>query len=750
MSEVDDASWADGEHAQPSAPAPTAELLDYGVVRGKVAALIDDQPEQALELLEQLGRWPDSTRHLDDNVWLYESTARLQQQSGDVDAALENYARGFALEPRQRSLVEAYADLLFDANRFEEGLRAVQQLLLHHKRELPAEELAGIYRRLGASYEALGHLQKARTAFEKALEQHQGDQLALTGLLRVVSDGAEPSEVIRVRQKLVRSLREPAQRSIALLALGDDWFNEFNDAGRALDVYEQALQEDPQNKAALERIARVGSEVEDWRRVSRAYFTLAEVSSDPAEKADWIIKASTVARDELWESDKALNGFRAALKLDPTRLDAFKVVTSLLVDGKKWEELEQAYLQVITDNVENGTTDNRVLAVLWQKLGDLYRLHLARDNDAVFAYAQAAERLPDNVHLHAAVVQIAESNSDHLDKAVVHLREMLRLSEDDAPLLERLAKVYMRQKAFDRALCVYRALSHVGMSLDEKAQGFIDRFDTAMFRPIETKLTPAVMKQFIYHEQMDNDLSLLFAALKPGLDEWTGEDKGKYGLKRRDRVKVEEPLAFNNIYRSVGSSLGWEALPEIWHKPDQLGLVNGALVPEGLIAGDKLLGSGREEFMAFVIAKQLFLFLPPFYLASIRPVTDLQVFLRLALIHVRPDRQPDNLDKGSESALKAIKKRVRGKDFEQMKAAIDRLSQAQPDLTAWVETVEDCANRVGLLFADDINVCREYLEVEPQSVGQRSVDDRMKAILTYAVSEKFLDLRERLGLTIAS
>lgn len=749
MSDVDDASWADGE-AAPSESPRTTELVDYGAVRGRIAEFEDSQPELALELLEQLSRWPDSTRHLEDNVWLYESLGRLQQTTGNLDSALENYARGFALEPRQRTLLEAYADLLFDVNRFEEGLRVVQQLLLHHKRDLPPEELAGIYRRLGSSYEALGHYSKARTAFEKALEQHPADQISLTGLLRVVAEGAEPTEVIRVRQKLVRSLKEPAQRSIALLALGDDWFNEFNDSGRALDVYEQALAEDPQNKAALQRIARVGTDVGDWKRVSRAFFTLAELAEDMSEKADWIIKASTVARDELWESDKALNGFRAALKLDPSRLDAFKFVTSLLVDGKKWEELEQAYLQVITDNVEAGNNNPRVLAVLWQKLGDLYRLHLQRDDDAVFAFSQAAEQLPDNIHLHSAVAELAEVKTDHLDKAVVHLREMLRLSDDDAPLLERLGKVFMRQKAFDRALCVYRVLDHVGMPLDEKAKGFVDKFDTAMFRPIPNKLTPAVLKQYVYHEQMDNDLSLLFGALKPGLDEWTGEDKGKYGLKRRDRVDLSEPLAFNNIYKSIGDCLGWTTLPDLWHRDEQVGLINGALVPEGLIAGDKLLGSGREEFMAFIIAKQLFLFLPPFYLASIRPPTDLQVFMRLAAIHVRPDLQAEKLDKGSESALKAIKKRVRGKDFEQMKKSIDNLTKRKADIAGWVEVVEDCANRVGLLFADDINVCREYLEIEPQTVGGRSVDERMASILDYAVSDKFMDLRERLGVAIAS
>lgn len=750
MSDVEDASWADGEVEDvESAATPQSELVDFSTVRARVEEFLRaEEHEHALELLDQMARWPDSTRYLEDNVWMYETLGRLRHAQGNVEGALAAFGRGFELEPRERSLVESYADALFANDQFEDGLKVVQQLLLHHKRSLPADELASIYRRLGSSYEALGHFAKARTAFEKALEQNMNDQQALTGLLRVVSEVEEPMEVIRVRQKLVKSLTNPAARSMALLALGDDWVNEFNDPGRGLDVYEQALAEDHQNKAALERIWRVGSEVGDWRRVTRALFTLADVSQEPTERAEYIVRASQVARDELWESDKALEGFRTALELDPTRLDAFKAVTSLLVDSKKWEDLEAAYLQVINANVEAGNDDPRLMAVLWQKLGDLYSMHLHQDDQAVVAYGQAAERLPDNIHLHAAVAKIAEGHEDFYDKAVLHIREMMRLSDHDANLLERLAKVYLRMKQVDRSLCVFRVLEHTGFDLDEKAKGFVSRFDTAMFRPINTKFSASLLKQYVYHEGLDNDLSNLFASLKVGLDEWTGEDKGKYGLKRRDRVTIEEPLAFNNIYRSVGASLGWSEMPNLWHKPDQTGLINGALVPEGLIAGDRLLGSGREEFMAFIIAKQLFLFLPPFYLAAIRPPTDLQVFFVLAASHVRPDINVE-MTKDRESALKAIKKKVRGSDFELLKKSVDNLARREADLNGWVERVEDCANRVGLIFSDDINACREYLDVEPQRIGTRSVDERMQALMSYAVSDKFMDLRERLGIAVA-
>ncbi len=752
MSDVEDTAWADGEVEEaPAAEAPEStsmELVDFRKVREHVAEFrAAGETEMVAQLLGQIARWPDSTRYLEDNVWMHHNLGSARRAQGDLEGAREHFARGFELEPRDLDLLRDYSELLFDTQEFEEGLRVMQSLLLHHKRSMKSKELAGIYRGLGATYEALEKYDRSRTAFEKALEHDGSDQIALTGLLRVVAETAEPMEVIRVRQKLIRSLGAPEARSMALLALGDDWLNEFNDSGRALDVYEQARYEHPQNKHALQRIARVGSEVGDWRRVARAYYDLADIADDSKERAEWIVRASLVARDELWESDKALEGFTTALQLDPTRLDAFKAITSILVDSQKWDKLEEAYVKVITANVEAGTAEPKLLAVLWQKLGDLYKTHLDREGDAIFAYDQAAARLPDNIHLHAATADLAESNADHYDKAVEHLREMIRLSPDDAAILERLGKVYLRMKKVDRALCMFRVLSHVGYRIDEKAQGFVDRLDTAMFRPIDAALTPLVLRRGVYHESLDDNVNHVFSALKVGLEEWTGEAHSKYGLKRRDRVKIEEQLAFNNIYRSIGKSLGYENLPELWHKPEQKGLVNGALVPEGLIAGDELLGSGREEFMAFIIAKQLFLFMRPFYLPAIRPATDLQVFFVLGAAHVRPNIPVDLSSKELESAMKAIKKRVKGKDAEMLKNALDRLP-AQVDVPRWVEAVEDTANRIGLLFSDDLNACREYLQVEPRSIGQRSVDERMSALLTYAVSEKYLNLREELGIAV--
>lgn len=747
MSEVEDASWADGDVSDDDS-SEAFELVDLSKARERYeAAVADGEFEQARQLLDQLARWPDSTRYLDDNLWLYQKLGDVCRVIGQDDAALEAYERAFDLDPRELGVLQPYSQLLFEKGQHEDGLKVVQSLLLHHKRTLPVGELVTIYRKMGTFYEGLEDFSRARTAFEKALEHSPEDTQSLAGLLRVVAEFGEPLDVVRVRQKLVRTLDDAQARSHALVALGDDWVHAFNDPGRALDVYEQAVAEHRENTTALERLARVGSDVGDWRRVSRAYFTLSQLSESPEDEADWIIRAAVVARDELWEPDKALNGFKRALDLDPTRLDAFKAVTSILVDAKDWEELESAYVGLISANVEAGNEEPKLMGVLWRNLGDLYKKHLNRQGDAIFAYDQATQYLPNVLELREAVVDLAEESAEHLDKALEHLNAMHVLAPEDDAILDRIGRVYLRQKSVDAAWCVFRALRYRGAKLDEKARSFVDRFDTALFRSVKGKLDPQIMRNFVFSEELDGAVTDVFRCLKPGLVEWVGESHSKHGLRRRDRLKLDDPLAFNRIYKSIGQTLGYDSLPQLWHKSEQEGLVNGALVPEGMIAGDEILGSGREEYTAFIVGKQLFLFLEPFYLAAIRPITDLQVFLILAASLVRDDVEVEQT-REMQSAFKALRKRTKGQALQNLRVAVDRVADRESDLGRWVNAVDESANRIGLLFCDDLDAAREYLENEPQPLGSRSVDEKMKSLVEYSISERYLNLRKRLNLAL--
>ncbi|MGM0555786.1 MAG: tetratricopeptide repeat protein [Myxococcota bacterium] len=749
MAEEDVSSEDLDVDAQQEAPT-IQDAVDMTALRDEVDSFLEaGEHHRAISALEEAADTPDTTRFLDENLWLYKNLANLCRAFDREDDAVAAYARAYELEPRDLEVLQPYAELLVTIGEIDEAADVMRSMLLHHKREIDEKTLGWIYRRLGANYEDNDALEKARHAFEKALIQRPSDQKALTGLLRVVGRVGEPNDVIEVRRRLIKSLDEPHARSMALVAMGDDWKDKFNDPWRALDTYEEALAEDPENKKALESIAGVAREIGDWRRLSRAYFTLSRLAEDEAEVAEWLIQSSFVAKEELWEPEKALSGFRRALEHDPTRLDAFKQVTSLLVDAKDWEGLEAAYLQLINANLELDNPDSRLLAVLWQKLGDLYVNHLEREEEALTAYDQASDFQPENVQLHDQTAQLAEDKPDYGEIALKHLNRIREIDASRIDTFDRIGRVLLRQKKVDPAFCHLRAFRAAGGQLDGKAKDFVDRLSRSMLEIPRRPMDMSLLKRFVVSNDVVAEISTVFRIIKPALEDWVGESRKKYGLGWRDTVKLKEQLAFNNIYKQIGDVLGFEELPELWRKPEQEGLINGAMQPPGMIVGDELLGSGRERHIAFVVGKQLTLFMEAFYLAAIRQKTDLQVFYLLAAQLVKPEFSFQQDDR-TKDVYKRIKKSVKGDDERRLKKAIEAsmTDNMQAQIDRWVEAVEDTANRVGFVFCDDLEVVRDYLNSEPQQISDRSVEDRMANLIEYSVSDRYLTLRQELGKTV--
>ncbi|QDG49684.1 hypothetical protein FIV42_02690 [Persicimonas caeni] len=745
MSDIDQVN-----DAAESTATPTPALEDFQRFKADVAAQLEaGEFDAATKMLEEAAKHPDSSRYLDENIWMYRQLGDLHRAFDREAEAVEAYENAYEFDPRNLEVIEAYAEVLLALDKEARAAEVLRSMLVHHKQALDAAKLGWAYRKLGAHYESSDEAEKARHAYEKALQQAQDDQLALTGLLRVVGTVGEPADVIEVRRKLIKSLDNARARSMALVAMGDDWKEKFNDPWRALDTYEEALAEDPENKRALESIASVARQLGDWRRLSRAYFTLHRLAEEDQEKANWLIESSKVARQELWEPEKALAGFRKALDLDPTRLDAFKEVTSLLVDAKDWEGLEAAYLQLIAANQDLDEPDAKLLTVLWQKLGDLYINHLEREDEALMSYAQASELLPEQIELHEQVAELAEKKPEHSDLALEHLHAIRRLDPSRIDTLDRIGRVHLRRKEIDPAFIYLRTYDFLGGSLGDKARGFVNKLESPMVKVPKRPLTMDLLKRFVFSTKMQNDVSRVFGTIKPALVQWVGESRRKYGLGRRDRVKFKEQLAFNNLYKQIGASLGYDRLPELWRKSDQRGLINGALVPEGMIVGDELLGSGREKHIAFIVGKQLFLFLAPFYLAAIRPLSDLQAFFLLAASLVQPELEFDR-DDHSERAFKDLRKNIKGDDLGRLQHAVGKVmaNDGNIDLGTWLESVEDTANRVGFIYCDDLKVAQDYLQNEPQTLSLRSVDERMKALAEYAVSDRYRTLRNELNLSV--
>ena len=69
-------------------------------------------------------------------------------------------------------------------------------------------------------------------------------------------------------------------------------------------------------------------------------------------------------------------------------------------------------------------------------------------------------------------------------------------------------------------------------------------------------------------------------------------------------------------------------------------------------------------------------------------------------------------------------------------------------LLLYMESVEDFANRVALLFCDDPTIVEKLLGEESKPISSRTMHSRMKTLMRWALSEDYFTLRKRLHIDL--
>jgi tetratricopeptide (TPR) repeat protein len=608
-----------------------------------------------------------------------------------------------------------------------------------------------IHGRLGKYFVEDGDPDQALVHLEQALKA-QGDEGAdREEWFALANRVADPEEVISMRRRVVDGLDDGGERALALVELGDEWRGRLGDHERGLACYEDALHADPDCRDAYRGVIEASRQLGDWQRVYRASLELARLSEVSGKEADWRIQAARVARDRLWEPDRAADEFRRAYRRDPERIDdAFGEMVELLHQAEDWEGLERAYIEALDSQKRRVERDREFEAILWYRLGELYRLHLEQTDQAVEAFGRASELFPDNPAFHRKIVDLVEEEAEFVDLAIAHLKRLVELEEGAEPV-RRLGRAYLRAGDVDRALWHFQWLAFRGEPLSERPRRFVEELNRPVYASPGGTLGEDRRRRRIYPEALDTEINTIFRILYEPLRSWSAERRSAYGLKRSDRLDTEEPLAFNNMLRDVVRALEMTKAPEVWRQEDRAVIDKASLGDRALLVGDALLGDADEREVAFELGRMLFLSLEPFFTVGLRPVSDLQAFLLLAIQLVDPDVETDRSE-SMDKAYRKVDKHVTGARRNRLAEAVHAATGENGrhiDLRTWLEAVDEAANRVGLFFCDDLNVAAKQMRARDSTISQRGLGARIESLADWSIDEDFLRLRRELGIAVS-
>jgi hypothetical protein len=163
--------------------------------------------------------------------------------------------------------------------------------------------------------------------------------------------------------------------------------------------------------------------------------------------------------------------------------------------------------------------------------------------------------------------------------------------------------------------------------------------------------------------------------------------------------------------------------------------------------------SGRSlQELAFILAKQLFVMGQHYYLATIDPTYERRKDRLARIVYgvmqlVNPATDVPVKDEGLIEAYRAIPPA----DLAELQKFITKMSenpQQHLNLSKWLEMVEHSSNRLAFLLSNDLGAAVRSLKNETGQFSKAPVQDRVREIVLFALSENYFKLRKALGLAI--
>jgi tetratricopeptide (TPR) repeat protein len=164
-------------------------------------------------------------------------------------------------------------------------------------------------------------LDAATVAWERIVELEPTHADALERLTQAYRRLERWGTLAWTLERRAEAATDDATRARTLLELGAIVTKQLGEPDRAVDVYERVVAMDPTEATALDALASLRSQLGDEARAAAALDSLAERESDPARRADHLVRAGAIV-ERRGDVGGAITRYRKALDLAPGHRDA--------------------------------------------------------------------------------------------------------------------------------------------------------------------------------------------------------------------------------------------------------------------------------------------------------------------------------------------------------------------------------------------------------------------------------------------
>lgn len=670
-------------------------------------------------------------------------------KSNSTESALAAMDTLLRLAPNDAAAYGRVAQVVFEHGAPRRAVEILYHYLTHFSDQLSERERSISTYRLGEAYRRSGDLERAVLTLRDAIEYDPGAEAALESLGAAYVEQENFAEAVRIKTEHL-DLLSGEKRVDLLMDIADIWATKLGDRTQAARSYVAALEERPEDRRLLTKLMQLYSEDKDWNKLIEVVVKLAEFVDDPKQKAKYLHTAALVSARQTGDVRAAADYFEQVLELQPENPTALKELVELQRQSGNYAEVEDLLKRRLA-----AVEDNATKIAIYDQLGELYQTHLVAPDLAAEAYESANEFDPNNRDRLAKLAAIYESDPETFQVKGIELQEQL-LSQNPYrhESYKSLRKIYTVTRNADASWVLCQALSVLRLAEPDE-QRFYERMRAETAAPAQAIFTEQDWAA-LTHPRLDPLLTAVFALIQPAVVMSRAQPLANLGLNEQmlvDPSQHHSTLA-QTLYYAAGV-LGVD-LPAVFANPnDQGGLTHMMTSHPSLSMGRVGMSSQiPPQVAAFVAAQQLAYLRPGMYLRHfIQTGTGLKAWLFAAIKLISPQFPiaPD-LEGSVTEALAALRANLAIDAKDHLSSVVSKLIQSGTalDLKKWIAAVDLTTDRAGLVVAHDLQTVTEVVRASDEYTSTVPQDERLKELVLFSVSAKYLKIRRALGIAVDS
>ena len=358
------------------------------------------------ELLEALDYEIELTVERDRLVALLHRAGEvLDEQLGDRDEAIAYYRRALDKDARHVPTLSSLGRLYYAAGRWNDLLDVYgQELRLtsgKNRRVALLQKMAEISRdRLGSDEDALRY-------HREAIKVDPAHAPSLQELARQLRERGAWDELVDVLELQLRNSGAARIRARAAFLLGQVYEEHLEDRAKAVASYEAAVSADGGYHPAVDALARVRAEEQDWTHLLADLERELKLTEEPTQRiALFARKAQVLERQD--KHRQAIQAWEDVLAIAPKHLGALLALAQLHRQVGAWESLCGVYstqAEVLEDPAGR-------VAALYELARLLEHQGLGEYEDVVAAYRRIIDVAPADLGALLELERLAASHRD--------------------------------------------------------------------------------------------------------------------------------------------------------------------------------------------------------------------------------------------------------------------------------------------------------------------------------------------------